>query len=104
MEVDEALKINGVLELEFPGNVVARFEGVPRHLCRGLIADGSPGRCFAQYIRDQFPPEGGELPRGAPGPAGSTRPPPPPRKKRQSGDLNPGFDPHGTRFGRGPRG
>jgi hypothetical protein len=45
----------GILQLEFHGNGVYRYLGVPGALYEGLLAAPSKGRYFNKAIRGHFP-------------------------------------------------
>jgi hypothetical protein len=43
-----------VLELEFRSGAIDRFDGVPQATYQALLAAGSKGVYFNQYIRNRF--------------------------------------------------
>ena len=81
-----------VLELEFRGGSVVRFRGVPRSAAVALKNSFSPGRSFAEHIRDMYLTEDGGHADcgGTPARRRPRKPKPPPTNSKQSPIVNRG--------------
>jgi KTSC domain len=98
---------NGVLEIEFSAGHLAWYMDVPVEIFRDLVRSPSPGRFFNESIKTKFDctnsdgvhtragqveakPKATSKRGKKPGKTGGAAPAP-------VRDLNPGYDPHGTK-------
>jgi hypothetical protein len=87
---------DGMLTVEFTGGSLVEFMDVPANVYNGLVQSPSPGRYFAENIRDRFKTSFTSSSGKRPGAKRKG----PKAAPKTPGHLNPWYDPHGTRFGR----